>query len=390
MNNVEKYYNSFGLDRSVPRAFIQKQEINNIFAVPEKEQNKDMPRFYNFIEDNTHQADILFLPWDRIGRKLWAYALIVVDIATGDTDGEPIERKDEYEITDEGKKLKTKWNGPTPKDTTDALSRIYKRKTYLKKPDLLITDSGKEFMSDIFQNYLEKENIGWKKAVGQRHRQIGLVERRNYSIGRAIAMKQQAVSMITQKENRKWYADFKTLIYWVNKRYHHSPPTDESLFKKHGNPWEQNKKILPLGTVVRVVLTEPKDWKERGVKGKFRAGDARWTQDTYKIIGYLFDPHSPILYKINMKLKPHEKAAYTREQLKVVAEDEEDVPATITTERPDDGEYRIKKLIDKRQNGKRTEYKVLWYGFPLADATWEYKSKIPKSFVNSYEENNHH
>ena len=70
-----------------------------------------------------------------------------------------------------------------------------------------------------------------------------------------------------------------------------------------------------------------------------------------------------------MKLKPHEKAAYTREQLKVVAEDEEDVPATITTERPDDGEYRIKKLIDKRQNGKRIEYKVLWYGFPLADAT---------------------
>ena len=76
------------------------------------------------------------------------------------------------------------------------------RKTYLKKPDLLITDSGKEFMSDIFQNYLEKENIGWKKAVGQRHRQIGMVERRNYTIGRAIAMKQQAVSMITQKENK--------------------------------------------------------------------------------------------------------------------------------------------------------------------------------------------
>jgi hypothetical protein len=143
MNNIEKYYNSFGLDRSVPRAFIQKQEINNIFAVPEKEQNKDMPRFYNFVEDNTHQADILFLPWDRVGRKLWAYALIVVDIATGDTDGEPIERKDEYEVTYEGKKLKTKWNGPTPKDTTDALSRIYKRKTYLKKPGfpLLVFDN---------------------------------------------------------------------------------------------------------------------------------------------------------------------------------------------------------------------------------------------------------
>jgi len=91
-----------------------------------------------------------------------------------------------------------------------------------------------------------------------------------------------------------------------------------------------------------------------------------------------------------MKYKPHEKAAYTREQLKVVAGDEEDVPATITTERPENGEYRIKKLIDKRQNGNRTEYKVLWYGFGPADATWEFKSKLPKSFVNSYEENNHH
>ncbi len=66
MNNIDKYYNSFGLDKTVPRSFIKKQELNNIFAVPVKEKNKDMPKFYNFVEDNTHQADILFLPWDRV------------------------------------------------------------------------------------------------------------------------------------------------------------------------------------------------------------------------------------------------------------------------------------------------------------------------------------
>ena len=49
MNNIDKYYNSFGLDKTVPRSFIKKQELNNIFAVPEKEQNKDMPHFYNFV-----------------------------------------------------------------------------------------------------------------------------------------------------------------------------------------------------------------------------------------------------------------------------------------------------------------------------------------------------
>ena len=42
-------------------------------------------------------ADVLFLPWDRVSRKLYAYALIVVDVATGNTDGEPLEKKDEYD-----------------------------------------------------------------------------------------------------------------------------------------------------------------------------------------------------------------------------------------------------------------------------------------------------
>ena len=65
-----------------------------MFAIPKKEVKDEMGHFYNFEEDNTHQADILFLPHDKIGKKIYAYALIVVDIATGDTDGEPMEYRD--------------------------------------------------------------------------------------------------------------------------------------------------------------------------------------------------------------------------------------------------------------------------------------------------------
>ena len=143
MNNTDKFYNSYGLDRSIPRSFLKRQELTNLFAVPKKEQNSEMPHFYNFVEDDTHMTDILFLPWDYIKKKKYAFALVVVDVATGATDAEPIEMKDEYEETEDGKKLKTKWSGPTPKDTTDAINKIYKRGTYLKKPNLLITDSGK-------------------------------------------------------------------------------------------------------------------------------------------------------------------------------------------------------------------------------------------------------
>ena len=98
----------------------------------------------------------------------------------------------------------------------------------------------------------------------------------------------------------------------------------------------------------------------------------------------MFDPHSPILYNLNQKLKPNEKVAYTREQLKVVNRNEEDVPHTITNEVSP--EFRIKKLIDKRKVGKKTEYLVFWYGYPLAEASWVSKSNIPKSFIDSYEE----
>ena len=373
MDNTEKYYKSFGLDRSLPRSFLKKQELNQLFVIPKKEPTKLAPHFYNFQEDNTHQADILFLPHDKIGKKVYAYALIIVDVATGDTDGEPL-------LLHEG------WNGPTSEDVSDAIVKIYKR-AILSKPKLLITDSGQEFQGEEFQDFIEKNSIAWKKAVGGRHRQVGMVERRNYTIGRAIMMRQHAESMITQKETRHWVKYFPDLIKAVNNRFSHKPITDNDLYKKFGDPWKEDQKILPMGTRVRIQLTEPKDFKERGIKGHFRAGDIRYGQDIYKINGFVFDPHSPVLYKLNKKLKKHEHVAYTRQQLQLVKDDEMDVSAKeLGVKIPDDGEFAIKKLLQKRTHGRRTEYLVFWKGYPITDATWQYKSKIPKSFVDAYEE----
>ena len=390
MSNTEKFYRSFGLDKSLPRSFLKKQELNQIFAIPKKEPTPVAPHFYNFQTDSTHQADILFLPWDKQKKKkkviIYAYALVVVDVASGATDAEPLLKHDEYEKTEKGQVLKTKWNGPTPEDVTMALKTIYTRKKpYLKMPSLLITDSGKEFTAEVFQNYIKKNDIAWKKAIGARHRQVGLVERRNFTIGRAIMMRQFAESSLTNKETTHWVDFFPELIKAVNDRFIHKLDTDASLYKKYGDPWLEKQDILPMGTKVRVMLTQPKDYKERNVKGHFRAGDSRWGQDQFKIVGYVLDPHAPVLYKLNQKLKPHEHVAYTRQQLQVVDADEEDVPATILKNHDQD-EYVIKKLIDKRKSGSRTEYKIWWKGYPIADSSWQYKSKIPKSFVDEYEE----
>ena len=53
MTNTDKFYNSYGLDRSIPRSFLKRQELTNLFAVPKKEQNSEMAHFYNFVEDDT-------------------------------------------------------------------------------------------------------------------------------------------------------------------------------------------------------------------------------------------------------------------------------------------------------------------------------------------------
>ena len=47
-----------------------------------------------------HQADLLFLPHDRVGRKTYKYALVVVDIASRYKDSEPLTSKESREISE--------------------------------------------------------------------------------------------------------------------------------------------------------------------------------------------------------------------------------------------------------------------------------------------------
>ena len=46
-----------------------------------------------------HQADLLFLPHDKVGRKTYRYALVVIDIASRYKDAEPLTSKESHEIS---------------------------------------------------------------------------------------------------------------------------------------------------------------------------------------------------------------------------------------------------------------------------------------------------
>lgn len=347
----------------------------NLFLKPQKEYKDEAPRFYNFVKDDTHQADILHLPHDvkKVnGKKVdYAYALVVCDMATGLCDAEPMPFH-------EG------WKAPKEEDVIDGIKKIYGRK-YLNFPAHMTTDSGKEF-GDKFRAYFAFHKTSVRKALPGRHRQLGLVERKNRTIGRILFMRMFAQETLTGEPSREWVQDLPLIIEKMNLKYGHKPYTDKELFK-HFDPWKNLKqKILPLGTPVRIALDEPRNYKETKLSGRFRDTDQRWWQSIYHITGYVFDPHEPVLYKTDKPLNPHEKVAYSIKQLQIVKPNEEDAPAHLVVRNQNSkGEFAIKKLIDKRTSGNRTEYLVNWKGYPIADATWQYKSKIPKSFVDAYE-----
>ena len=380
----DSFYKYFGIEKQ-PTRFLKNQEVSNLFRRPPKETKLDMPKYYNFLENDTHQADILFLPNDNG----YAYALVVVDVATSKADAFPLKDRRPSQVKGG---TATEWHGPTEEDTIDAIAIMYgykksKRKQVLEAPNQLITDSGNEFGTK-FQMFMDSKKINFKKALPGRHRQIAMVERKNQVLGRVLFMRMFSQEMLTGDDSVEWVEDLPLIIEKMNEKYAHKPATDESLFKK-SNPWQDLKqKIIPLGTKVRVILDEPRDWKERKLSGKFRSTDQRWTQDIYKITDYIFDPHEPIMYKTDRPIKRNERVAYTANQLQIVPTDEQDPSLIVLRGKYKDRdpfdantEFVIKEIIGRRKQGKVNQVLVWWKGYKKDEpggSTWESESKIKK------------
>ena len=64
------------------------------------------PKFDVSVPNEVHQADLLFLPHDKLprGRKVYKYALTVVDVASRYKEAEPLTSKDSAEVAQGFKK----------------------------------------------------------------------------------------------------------------------------------------------------------------------------------------------------------------------------------------------------------------------------------------------
>ena len=134
------------------------------------------PKFDVSAPNAVHQADLLFLPHDKLpkGKKIYKYALTVVDVASRYKAAEPLVSKESEEVL-------------------RGFARVYRRGP-LKWPQLLQVDPGLEFMGSVTKA-MENNKTAIRRGRTDIHRDQAIVERFNRTLAKRLFGHQYAVEM---------------------------------------------------------------------------------------------------------------------------------------------------------------------------------------------------
>ena len=131
-----------------------------------------------------HQAGLPFLPHDKLphGRKVYKYALTVVDVASRYKAAEPLTSKKSDEVS-------------------KAFQRIY-RHGPLKWLQLLQVDPGREFMGSVTK-VMENNKTDIRRGRTEIHRDQAIVERFNRTLAERLFGYQYAVEMNMKQSGKR-------------------------------------------------------------------------------------------------------------------------------------------------------------------------------------------
>ena len=281
------------------------------------------PTFDVFVPNEVHQADLLFLPHDRLprGRKTYKYALTVVNVASRYKEAEPLTTKESAEVA-------------------TAFSTIYKR-SRLKWPKLLQVDPGREFMGEV-NKLMKSKNVKIRRGEKALHRSQAIVERFNRTLAEKLFGHQYAQEYLSaaasskssnarsSSRSREWVARLPDVINSLNKestRLTGKAPLEAIKLpevKHFSSSKSRPESLLPRGVKVRY-LYQPGEL-EGGERR--RATDPIWSLDLYEVRQVM--GKDPIVYYLRDATNSRApKRGFVREELLVVPDDTQLPPSTL-------------------------------------------------------------
>ena len=270
------------------------------------------PKFDVSLPNKVHQADLLFLPHDKLGRSTYKYALTVVDIASRFKEAEPLTSKDSSEVAEAFKTIYTR--GP------------------LKWPQMLQVDPGREFMGAVTKE-MEKHKTSIRRGHPEIHRDQAIVERFNRTLAERLFGYQYAVEMRLSEgqRSRAWVKRLPKVVSALNNQVTRLIGMKPAIAikekvvisepaTKYLRPVGLNEKRLPSLVMVRY-LYQPGEL-EGGFK---RATDPIWSLNVYNIERSFAKPNQPVLYYLH----DGPKRGFVREELLVVPPNTELPPTNL-------------------------------------------------------------
>jgi hypothetical protein len=310
---VKKLASAAKVPEKAATDWLQKQAIWQIYLPAPR--SVPRPKFDVTVPNEVHQADLLFLPHDHVGRRTFKYALTVADVASRYKEAEPLASKEATEVA-------------------GALEKIYKRGP-LKWPKLLQVDPGREFMGAVNQR-LAKHKTEVRRGRVDVHRDQGIVERWNRTLAERLFGHQYAQEMRLPADQRstEWVKRLPAVVSALNgevTRLTGKRPSEairaKSVVKKPsstvpGRPVGLREQILPSAVGVRY-LFQPGELEG----GRRRATDPVWSLRVYRLGRSVTKSDEPVVYY----LEDGPQRGFVREEL---------LPVPADTQLPPDGVLR--------------------------------------------------
>ena len=192
---IKKLASAAKVTEQQAKDWLKKQAIWQIYLPAPR--HIPRPKFDVAVLNEVHQADLLFLPHDRLRQKTFRYALTVVDVASCYKEAESLSSK-------------------TAAEVADGLTWIYKQSP-LRWPMLLQVDPGREFMGSVSQ-LLAKNSVQVRRGRVDIHRDQGIVERFYRTLAERLFGHQYAQEMQLPSSERstEWVKRLPSVVAALN------------------------------------------------------------------------------------------------------------------------------------------------------------------------------